>query len=333
MFGARVRERRRAAGLSQQALAARAGVSRQLVGAVEAGRHLPRVDAAAALARALGVPLESLLRPPAEQVVAAVGNLPVPGVPVRVGRVGDRLVCGSCPPGATSWGMADGLVDREGVELLPGADPGAVVVGCDPALGIAEALVTASRGPRLMSVSASSAAAVAALGGRRAHAAVVHGPPGGLPRAPGGVGRWRLGRWRVGLAAAAATPGWERAALTGGGDVVQREPGAAVQAAFERAVDGAGGARPPGPRVGGHLEAARAARQRGLPAVTIEPAAAAAGLAFHPLEVHTCELWVGDRWRDEPGVVALLEVVGSARWRARVAAVGGYDLAGSGSPA
>jgi DNA-binding XRE family transcriptional regulator len=50
-----LRELREAAGLTQAELAARAGVSRQLVGAVEVGRHLPRVDAALALAAALNV--------------------------------------------------------------------------------------------------------------------------------------------------------------------------------------------------------------------------------------------------------------------------------------
>lgn len=50
-----LRELRDAKGLTPGELAGRAGVSRRLVGAVEAGRHLPRVAAAAALTAALGV--------------------------------------------------------------------------------------------------------------------------------------------------------------------------------------------------------------------------------------------------------------------------------------
>lgn len=333
MFGDRVRRLRQEAGLSQAALAARAGVSRQLVGAVEAGRHLPRIDAGAALATVLGVPVESLLAPPAGAATDAHGEPPSPGQPVRVGRVGDRLVCRPCQPGDSGWEPADGSTSAAGVELLPGARPGGVVVGCDPSLGLAEQLVARSAGPALMTVSASTTAAIAALRAGRAHAAAVHGPPGRLPAAPAGVRRWQLAAWRVGLATAAPTPGWEEAAIAGASPVVQREAGAQVQRAFERAVDGAGGTAPTGPRVGGHLAAAAAARARGLPAVTIEPAALAAGLAFHPLEEHTCELWVDDRWRSEHAIVALLDVVGSAAFASRLAAVGGYDLAGAGAAA
>ncbi|HEX6420566.1 MAG TPA: helix-turn-helix domain-containing protein, partial [Acidimicrobiales bacterium] len=56
----RIRALRAARGLSQRDLSERAGVSRQLVGAVEAGRHVPNVRAALALARALEVPVERL---------------------------------------------------------------------------------------------------------------------------------------------------------------------------------------------------------------------------------------------------------------------------------
>jgi len=49
----RIRRRREALGLSQRDVAGAAGLSRQLVGTVERGRHLPSVNAALALARAL----------------------------------------------------------------------------------------------------------------------------------------------------------------------------------------------------------------------------------------------------------------------------------------
>ncbi len=69
-LGARVREYRGAAGLSQVQLAARAGASRQAVGSIEAGAQ--RVDALrlALIARALGETVESLTR-----------GLPLPPVP------------------------------------------------------------------------------------------------------------------------------------------------------------------------------------------------------------------------------------------------------------
>jgi len=60
-----LRDARRGAGLSQAALAERAGISRQAVGAIEAGQHRPSVDAAMALASAVGRSVEELFAAPA----------------------------------------------------------------------------------------------------------------------------------------------------------------------------------------------------------------------------------------------------------------------------
>lgn len=325
----RLRRLRAGRGLTQGQLAAEAGVSRQLVSAVEAGRHLPRMDAGVALARAVGVSAEELLQPDAAEVVGVVEPPPPDGVPVRLGRVGDRLVCAHPPVSGESWAPADGLVGADGVHVFPSAQPGAVVVGCDPALGLAERLLTRRGGPSVLTVSASTAAALDALAHGRAHAAVVHGPADLLPEPPVPVHRWRLARWRVGLTAPAdLVDGWWREALDGQRRVAQREPGAVAQAALSRAVAGAGGRPPAGPVVTGHIEAARRTRNDGLVAVSIEPVALAAGLAFHPLECHTAQLWVAADWTHEPGVLALQEVIASAEFQRQLAAVGGYDLAG-----
>lgn len=331
MMGERLRRLREAAGLTQAELAGRAGVSRQLVGAVEGGRQLPRVDAGLGLARALHISVESLFAPGAAEVTSVTGPPPGPGAAVRLGRVGERLVSAPVPVTGEGWGLADAVVGREGLELLPGARPGAVVVGCDPALGLAGRLVTEQRGPGLLTVSASTGAALDALAKGRAHGALVHGPRDGLPAPTAPVQRRHVAAWRVGLATLAGTaPGWERESLIGRRRVVQREAGAASQAALERAVTAAGGWLPDGPRAGSHLEAAQQACREGLVAVTIEPAALAAGLAFHPLEQHVCELWVSTALADDIGVAALGEVMESAGFHRRVAAIGGYDLTGSG---
>ena len=63
----RLRRYRESAGLTQSELANRARVSRQLIGAAESGRNLPRVDAAVAIAAALNMPVEALF---------ATGSLP-----------------------------------------------------------------------------------------------------------------------------------------------------------------------------------------------------------------------------------------------------------------
>ena len=60
-FGDRVRARRLAAGLSQEALAHESGLQRAYIGLVETGRRNVGLDNLARLARALGVGLGELL--------------------------------------------------------------------------------------------------------------------------------------------------------------------------------------------------------------------------------------------------------------------------------
>jgi hypothetical protein len=115
--------------------------------------------------------------------------------------------------------------------------------------------------------------------------------------------------------------------------VVQREPGAAGQQAFLRAVRGAGAQPPPGPLASGHLDAVRRVALGAPAAVAMEPAAIAAGLRFAPLEEHVAEVWVAERFADEPGVRALGETLASAAFRRRVGLIGGYDTTASGAAA
>ncbi|NIM48754.1 MAG: helix-turn-helix domain-containing protein [Gemmatimonadales bacterium] len=57
-----IQERRQAAGLSQEALAARAGVHRTYVGMIERGQRSPSCDIARRLAKALGVSFSELVQ-------------------------------------------------------------------------------------------------------------------------------------------------------------------------------------------------------------------------------------------------------------------------------
>jgi transcriptional regulator with XRE-family HTH domain len=59
-LGVRVRTLRMQRALSQQELAARADLSRQVVAAVERGLHLARPHSIRKIARALGVPVSEL---------------------------------------------------------------------------------------------------------------------------------------------------------------------------------------------------------------------------------------------------------------------------------
>jgi transcriptional regulator with XRE-family HTH domain len=60
-MGARLKKLRQGRGLSQEALARKASITREYVNKLEAGRYDPTVGTLARLAKALGVPLADLL--------------------------------------------------------------------------------------------------------------------------------------------------------------------------------------------------------------------------------------------------------------------------------
>ncbi len=357
-----LRARRRECGLTQTELAARAGVSRQLVAAVEAGQNTPGVDAALRLAHALSTTVEALFAAaPAECVAALGGDLPA-GAPLRVGTVGDRMVAAELADHGTAgagWASPDGVLDEGRLSLFEGAAPaGLVLAGCDPALGVAEAMLHGLGGRSLLAISAPTGRALEALAAGRLHAAVVHGRPSALPRPPLPVSRLHLARWRVGVGVAPALGrGALEDLLEGDVAVVRRDPAAASQQAFDRAVEGAGagpaasgpaasgpaasgpaasgpaasGAAASGPVASGHIEAARLAAALGAAGITNEAAAGAFGLRFIPLEDHVVEIWLDRRWLDHPGVDALGALLRARAFTDRVGQFGGYDLAGCGS--
>lgn len=332
----RLRRRRQEAGLTQAELAERAGVSRQLVAAVEAGQNAPAVDAALGLARALSSTVEDLFAPAPTSVRPALGKVLHDRTPLRIGRVGDQLVASELPDRGTagpSWASSDGVLEDGILRLFPGATPaGLVLAGCDPALGIAETALSGLGPASLLAVSASTGSALGALGRGLLHGAVVHGPSDRLPRAPVPVLRIHLARWRVGLATAPKLSGWSLGALVASRiTIAQRDAAAASQQALEHALTRAGLATPPGPQAGGHIDAARTAALLQCAAVTTESAATTFDLDFAPLEEHTVEVWLDRRWTEDPPAEALTNLLASRAFTDRVAQFGGYDLTGCGT--
>jgi len=194
----RLRQRRQAAGLSQQGLATRCGLTRQAVNAIEAGQYVPNTLVALRLARALGSRIEELFQLPEERArVEAewMGETPVEAAArhrIRLARVGQRLL--ACPlTGARhAFTAADGVtVPTTQAPRTPGArDRGitvdllidaqlpehtVVIVGCDPALELLGAHLT-RRYPafRLLWVQRGSVAALRMLERGEAHAAGTH---------------------------------------------------------------------------------------------------------------------------------------------------------------
>jgi putative molybdopterin biosynthesis protein len=328
----RLRAAREDAGISQRELAERAGVTRAQVGSIEQGRHVPAVDAALRLARALGTTAEALFgSEPQIEAQLATGGRAADGTVVRAATVGDRVVVTPLPPDedAGAWAGADGTVDGGALHLFTeGSAEGALVLGCDPALRAADAL----GGGRVVGVSATTGQALDALAAGRCHAALVHGRERHLPKPRTAVARWHVARWRVGIA---YHPQLGRTSLEslldGSLPMVRRQRSAASDQALVRAAKRLGISAPEGPLAGGHIEGARRAAWTSAAAITYEPAADLYGLSFEPLETHVVELWAREEWSAHPGVTELLEVIGSRAFRDRVGAHSGYDLRDSGS--
>lgn len=330
----RIRAAREQRGWSQAELAERAGVTRQLVSAVEAGRHAPNVRAALGLAGALGRSVEELFGPPAADRVEAVSGGPLPpGTPLVTARVGDRLVGVPIDHKVTSpesWGLADAISTGTGIDWLPAAvTDGLVIAGCDPLLGLLGDLVGRCSADRVVPLHASTGGSIAALGAGLVHGVMVHAPAGDLPTPPTHVRRWRVACWQVGLAGGGRSgpPSIDEVAerrLR----VVQREAGAGSQRAFERALRRVGAHAPVAGPVGeGHVDVARrVAAGAGRAGVTMEAAARAFDLGFTPLEAHEVELWIDTRWLELPAARALVDQLSEPALARRAALLAGYDM-------
>lgn len=264
-----IRGRRQAAGLSQQELARRCGLTRQAINAIEAGHYIPSTLVAMRLARALGCRVEELFRLTEARPRLEAEWVGDPGVEqigrtrVQLARVGDRLL-GRPLVGAGAFAAADGLTipvermppprevakPRVTVDLWVDAEVPertAVIVGCDPALSLLGAHL-ARRYPafRLAWVHSSSLAALRMLGRGEAHAAGTHlwDPASGEYNVPH-VRRELAGRrlvivtlsqWQQGLIVARGNP----KAIAGPADlaradiaIVNRQPGAGSRAMLD----------------------------------------------------------------------------------------------------
>ena len=325
----RLRERRELLGLTQADLAAAAGLSRQLITALEAGRHAPSVTAALDIASVLDTSVEALFGDPGRRSWTPVTGEEAPeGTLVSTGRVGEKVVYSPVPRGhlfGPSWPNADGVVAAGTVRLFGDRPPeGFVVAGCDPALGLAAALLPGTGPRRVMAVASTSGAAVRALQSGSVHAALVHGPPERLGTPTPGATAVAVARWRVGLAS--RDPIDLDSIAEGNVTIARRRPGAEAQRALERAL-GEAARRPDGPLADGHLEAANLVAGGSADAgVTMEAAANLFDLEFTALEEHTVELRIADAWRGHPGAAALVDAFSSRSLAARLATFGGYEL-------
>lgn len=193
----RIRSRRQAAGLSQQELARRCGLTRQAINAIEAGHYIPSTLVALRVSMTLGCRVEELFRLTEERIrveaewLGETSAKDIGRTRIQLARVGDRLLARPLA-GAAAFTAADGLTmpvehtarPRKGakpwvtIDLWVDAElpeRTVVVLGCDPALALLGAhLSRRYPGFRLIWVHSSSLTALRLLGRGEAHAAGTH---------------------------------------------------------------------------------------------------------------------------------------------------------------
>jgi molybdate-binding protein/DNA-binding XRE family transcriptional regulator len=364
-----IRPRRQAAGLSQQALAKRCGLTRQAVHAIETGRYIPSTAVALKLARVLGCPVEELFRLADEQVCVEaewLGETSLISGRLRSGlaRVGERLLARPLTGPMAAFTAADGLTlpavsgrppvgRRVAVELLIDRrllDNTVVVLGCDPALALLGAHLT-RRYPafRLMWTHRSSLMALRLLGQGEAHAAGTHlwDPESGdynVPYVRHELSGRRLVvvtlfQWQQGLIVARSNPkGIDSPADLARGDIaiVNRESGSGSRMLLDAwllrhgiATSGVCGYSR---EVPSHLAVAEAvANGAADTGPGILAAARLLGLDFIPIQEERYDLVIPTEFLNIPPLQALLGIAVSPPFRRELEALGGYDSSMAGT--
>ncbi len=362
--GASLRLDRLAHGLSQQDLAAGAGVTRQAVAGLETGQWDPSLRVALGLARTLGTTVEELFGPASQlPAIDAVSLAPLPGGPgrVEIGRVGSAAVA---LPLAGANGMRPGFVPSDGVAVTVGADPTScrvrpvvpprpalVVAGCDPALPLLRGPLERLDHPvglQWWPCSSEEALRLAAAGA--VHVAGFHRDrrtevdsrlAATDGEGPCEVEVLQFASWSEGLAVGPALG----PPVAGLADVARsrlrlanREPGSQARNLLdaERLRLGIAAEEIVGyaSSVQGHLLVASAvAAGVADVGVTIEPAALACGLGFVPLAEERSLLAIPRRLLATPEVQALLRVLASTSVRDQLSNLPGYcDVERCGAP-
>jgi putative molybdopterin biosynthesis protein len=354
-LGRRIAERRRRLGMSQDALAARLGVSRQFIGALEAGRSLPSIRVAIRLARVLGTTVEALFDDDHPAVRwGDPDSPPRPGVRVRWASVdGDVVVFPLRDRRAGT--LADGVVGPSGepepvqASRMAWAEKTVAIAGCDPALALLRDWLADSGAPvRVVELPWGSGAAVRALADGRVHVAGVHGrhfaalaQVRGEVEASGAASdsqascdplvRVHFARWEVGVAVQPGNPkgirGLQDLARP---DVrwVRRPAETAVAALYDAALSrDAGPVRWTPVAALDHIQAAEmialGVADAGL---TTSFAAHLYGLPFEAVEEHRFEWVLPLRRLSEPAMSALLDTLRTGAFRSQMETLWGYDV-------
>jgi putative molybdopterin biosynthesis protein len=356
-----IRERRKALNLTQVELARRTGLSRQALGAIEAGLYQPSVGAALSLARELGESVEKLFGGDSaieghrvnarwyDEVgvsrASATGRAALGRVQGRVIAVPQKVAGLALNPSAGAvakvrGGRADVVTYNSPEEI----DAALLIAGCDPSAALLADWMTRHHSPgRLVPISCSSGRALDALAKGCAHTAGVHlkdkhnegynieSVSRTMKRRPTIV--VTFARWELGLAVAQDNPlGISTIADLARPQVriANRDRGSGARALLDEGLKRAG--IHPGAVAGyrtelnGHLEVADAiASGQADTGVTLRVAADAYGLEFKPLQEERYDLVLLAADAASPPVRAMLDTLNSGRFAREISQFCGYD--------
>ena len=349
----RVRQHRKADGLSQKALAELLGVSRQAIHAIESGTQVPSTSLGLRMARVFGCGVEDLFRLTADPGMRARLAPAAPGCEtasrVALGRVDGRWVAHRLP--AHGMTAADAILpsDADGAEadVQPLADVNhldrnVLVAGCAPLLGaVAHRVGRRFNDARVTWLRAGNGRALDLLAQRLVHVAGLHlsdhqGEEDTAAAARRALPGHRLvvvnlTRWRLGLVVAPGNPlGLATGAdlLRSGLRVARREAGSGAHDLATRLMEAEDtcDAPPDGPLADGHAEVARLVRWGSADVgIAIESAALAEGLGFVPLAEERFDLVIPRALTAKPPVSRLIEALDDPGFRTEVNHLPGYD--------
>jgi molybdate-binding protein/DNA-binding XRE family transcriptional regulator len=363
-----LRQRRLDAGLQQRELAERVGVSRQTLGALEAGESVPATSIALQLARALGCRVEDIFSlgeddsPIDVILVDRDGGDPALRQRVAVATVDDRWVAhlldgegasGFVAPADGLLAPAKGRDAKRPVPVRPLRDSAALrenlfAAGCDPALALLAGHVGERwQGSRVHWLEAGSGKALDMMADRQVHVAGLHlydEESGDYNVAP--VRRRLGGRamvlvnlavWEQGLVVVAGNPKRIRGIADlarKGVRVVGRESGTGSHELFSRLATEEGIPRRAVDVVTvarGHLAVAQAVAAGGADTgIATRAAAASHGLEFLPLAEARFDLAIPRQATDDARVQRLLDVLSSERFKRDLGGLAGYGTARTG---
>jgi molybdate-binding protein/transcriptional regulator with XRE-family HTH domain len=360
-IGETIRAKRRALNLTQIELARRTGLSRQALGAIEAGIYQPGIGAALSLARELGETVERLFGVEDEKEgrrldahwyddIADSRSSRRPRA--SLGRVAGRIVAVPQTAAGLSLSPVAGMVARRKgrrAEVVTynssdEVDAALLIAGCDPSVTLLADWMTRHHSPaRLVPIPCSSSRALDALVKGCAHTAGVHlrdadAEDYNLESVGHALGRRAaivvtFARWEVGLAVRARNPlgiatiaDLAKPRLR----IANREPGSGARAVLDAGLKQTG-IRPDRiagyqSEYSGHLEVANAiASGQADTGVTLRVAADAYDLEFIRLREERYDLVILAAEADKAPVRAMLDTLNSRRFAREISQFCGYD--------